>query len=146
MRVCRYLRVSRGDQNPQLQADETQRLIESRGWDLVDTFIDHGVSGGRERRPDLDRMMTGARKGQFQAIIVWRSDRLFRSLRNMINAIEELSSMNIDFVSVTELFDSTTAQGRLLFHLVSAFGEFERELLRARTVAALDSCRRRGIC
>jgi len=110
----------------------------------VDTFVDHGVSGSREKRPALDRMMAEARKGKFDILLVWRSDRLFRSLRHMVNTLAELDSMGISFVSVTEPFDGTTPQGKLLIHLVSAFSEFERQVLIERTRAGLAAARRRG--
>jgi DNA invertase Pin-like site-specific DNA recombinase len=142
--VARYLRVSRADQNPQLQADESERLIKARGWELTDTFLDHGISGTKDQRPELTRMMASARRGDFKILVVWRSDRLFRSLKHMVAMIEELRALGIDFVSVSEPFDSTTPQGRLLFHLVSAFAEFERGVLVERTKAGLDAARRRG--
>jgi DNA invertase Pin-like site-specific DNA recombinase len=143
-RAVRYLRVSRTDQNPNLQADETGRLIAGRGWELVDTFLDQGFSGSKDRRPDLDRMLAAARRGLFDVLVVWRSDRLFRSLKHMVTALDELAALGIDFVSVTESFDTTTPQGRLLLHLVSAFGEFERNVLIERTKAGLEAARRRG--
>jgi DNA invertase Pin-like site-specific DNA recombinase len=143
-RVARYVRVSRSEQNPDLQLDETARVVAARGWQLVDTYTDHGVSGSRNRRPELDRMLADARRGLFDTLLVWRSDRLFRSLRHMVLTIEELAAMHIDFVSVTEPFDTTTPQGRLLLHMVSAFGKFERQVLVERTKAGLDAARRRG--
>jgi DNA invertase Pin-like site-specific DNA recombinase len=143
-RAARYLRVSRSDQNPALQADETGRLIAGRGWELVDTFLDHGVSGAKDRRPELDRLMEAAKQGAFDVLVVWKSDRLFRSLKHMVVALDELAALGIDFVSVTESFDTTTPQGRLLLHLVSSFAEFERSLLIERTRAGIEAARRRG--
>lgn len=84
-------------------------FVERRGWKLVDTFVDHGVSGSREKRPALDRMMGDAKKGKFDALLVWRSDRLFRSLRHMVNTLAELDVMGISFVSVTS---PSTARAR----------------------------------
>jgi DNA invertase Pin-like site-specific DNA recombinase len=127
-----------------MQADETGELIDRRGWQLVGTFEDHGVSGARDRRPELDRLLDAARRRRFDLLVVWRSDRLFRSLKHMINTLDELSALGIGFVSVSEPFDTTTPQGRLLLHLVSAFAEFERELIRERTRAGLAAARRRG--
>jgi DNA invertase Pin-like site-specific DNA recombinase len=144
VRVARYIRVSRADQNPQLQSDETERLITNRGWDLTATYLDRGISGTKDTRPELMEMMAAARRGEFKVLLVWRSDRLFRSLRHMISTIEDLAALGIDFCSVTEPFDSTTPSGRLLFHLVSAFAEFERVVLVERTRAGLDAARRRG--
>lgn len=145
LRVARYIRVSRSDQNPRLQSDETKELIERRGWHLVDTYEDHGVSGSRDRRPELDRLRSDARRGRFKVLLVWRADRLFRSLRHMVTALDEFAALGIDFVSVTEPFDTTTPQGRLLLHLVSAFGEFERSLIIERTRAGLAAAKRRGV-
>ncbi len=143
-RVARYHRVSRLDQNPQLQEDETQAFLERRSWNLVATFVDHGVSGSREQRPELDRPMSEARRGKFDILLVWRSDRLFRSLRHMVNTLAELDALGVKFVSVTEAFDTTTPQGQLLIHLVSAFSEFERQVIIERTKAGVHAAKRRG--
>ena len=145
VKVARYIRVSRSDQNPQLQSDETERLIENRGWELTATYLDHGVSGSKDTRPELSKMLTAARRGEFKVLLVWRCDRLFRSLRHMISTIEELAALGVDFCSCSEPIDSTTPQGRLLFHIVSAFAEFERGVLIERTRAGLDAARRRGV-
>ena len=144
LRIARYLRVSKLDQDPQLQDDESAQFAAARGWTVVDTYLDHGVSGARERRPELDRMMKDARKRRFDAIVVWRSDRLFRSLRHMIATIEELSSLGVGFISVREPFDTTTPSGKLMLHLVSAFAEFEKSVLVERVKAGLAVARRRG--
>jgi DNA invertase Pin-like site-specific DNA recombinase len=143
-RVARYIRVSTRDQRPELQSDETQRLIDARGWRLVDTYLDQGISGSKTTRPELTRMLNDARKGRFDVLLAWKSDRLFRSLRHMVITLEELAAIGVDFVSVTEPFDSTTPQGRLLMHIVSAMGEFERDLIRERTMAGLAAAKRRG--
>ncbi len=143
-RVVRYLRVSRTEQDVALQDDETAQLVKRRGWSLVETYIDHGVSGARESRPALDRLRADARKGHFDAVITWRADRLFRSLRAMVNTLDEWNALGVGFVSATEIFDSTTPQGRLLMHVTSAFAEFERSLIAERTKAGIAAARRRG--
>jgi DNA invertase Pin-like site-specific DNA recombinase len=145
VRVARYLRVSRDDQDPRLQADETAQLIAHRRWNLYETFLDHGVSGSKDRRPALDRLMADARRGKFDVLLVWRADRLFRSLRHMVVALDELAALGIDFVSVTESFDTTSPQGRLLLTLVSAFSEFEKCVLIERTRAGIAAARRAGV-
>ncbi len=145
LRVGRYLRVSRAEQREDLQTDETEQLITRRGWQLAQTYTDHGVSGTRERRPQLDRLLADARRGKFDVVLVWRSDRLFRSLRHMVNTLAELDALNVAFVSVTEVFDTTTPQGRLLLHLVSAFSEFERQTIVERVRAGIAAARRRGV-
>lgn len=145
LRAACYIRVSRADQRPALQSDETTELVSRRGWDLVDTFVDEGMSGAASRRPGLDRMIAAARRREFDVLVVWRSDRLFRSLHHMVNVLAELAALGVEFASVTEPFDTTTPQGRLLMHMVSAFAEFERGVLIERTRAGLAAARRRGI-
>jgi DNA invertase Pin-like site-specific DNA recombinase len=128
-----------------MQADDTLRVIECRdGWTLVETYLDQGVSGSKDRRPQLDRMLADARRGKFDILLVWRSDRLFRSLRHMVVALDELMALGVKFVSVQEPFDMTTPQGLLLVQLVSSVAEFERAILIERTKAGLDAARRRG--
>lgn len=144
LRAARYVRVSRLDQNPRLQEDETATFIERRGWQLTDTFVDHGVSGSRERRPELDRLLLDARKRRFDVLVVFRADRLFRSLKHMVVTLDELAALGINFASVNEPFDTTTPSGRLLLHLVSAMAEFEKAILVERTRAGVAAARRRG--
>ena len=139
-----YVRVSRSDQNPQLQEDELREYTARRGWDLTAIYRDHGVSGSKDRRPELDRMMADARKRRFDALLVWRTDRLFRSLKHLVNTLGELDALGIAFVSVTEPFDTTVPSGKLLLHLVAAMGEFERALVVERTRAGLAAAVRRG--
>ncbi len=84
LRAARYLRVSKADQDPALQDDETAELIAKRGWKLMDTYTDHGISGRRERRPELDRLLRDVRRRRIDVVVVWKADRLFRSLKAMV--------------------------------------------------------------
>jgi DNA invertase Pin-like site-specific DNA recombinase len=143
-RVARYLRVSRHDQDTALQADETAVFIKNRGWKLADTYKDHGISGAKDRRPELDRLLADARKRKFDVLIVYKADRLFRSLRHMVLTLDELSALGIAFVSTTEPFDTSTPSGKLLLHIVSAMAEFERSLLIERVKSGVAAARRRG--
>lgn len=145
LRAARYLRVSRRDQDPRLQDDETKEFITRRGWKLTDTYTDQGVSGAKDRRPELDRLLGDARRKRFDVLLVWRSDRMFRSLKNMVNTLDDLTSLGIAFTSVTEPFDTTCPSGKLLMHIVSAMGEFERSILIERTRAGVAAARRRGV-
>lgn len=145
LRVARYLRVSKVDQDPRLQDDETAEFIEGRGWDLTGTYIDHGVSGAKDRRPELDHLLEDARRRRkFDAVVVWKSDRLFRSLRHMVLTLDDLSSYGVGFISVTEPFDTTCPSGKLLLHMVAAMSEFERSILIERVRAGVAAARRRG--
>jgi len=142
--AVRYQRVSRLDQDPQLQGDETGEFISRRGWELSGTYLDHGVSGSKDRRPELDRLLVDAKRRRFDVLVVWRSDRMFRSVKHMVVLLDELAALGIAFVSVTEPFDTTCPSGKLLLHLVAAMAEFERSILIERTRAGVAAARRRG--
>ncbi|MBX3218993.1 MAG: recombinase family protein [Labilithrix sp.] len=145
LRAARYLRVSRTDQDPRLQDDETKDFITRRGWVLGDTYVDHGVSGARDRRPELDRLLGDARRRRYDVLVVWRSDRMFRSIKNMVVTLDELDAIGVAFASVKESFDLTCPSGRLLMHVVSAMAEFERCILQERVRAGVAAARRRGV-
>ena len=144
LRVARYLRVSRHDQDTALQADETSTFIKNRRWRLIETYKDHGVSGAKDRRPALDQLLADARKRKWDALIVYKADRLFRSLRHMVLTLDEFAALGIVFVSTTEPFDTSTPSGKLLLHIVSAMAEFERGLLIERVKSGVAAARRRG--
>jgi DNA invertase Pin-like site-specific DNA recombinase len=144
LRVARYLRVSRHDQDTALQADETATFVKNRRWKLTDTYKDHGISGSKDRRPELDRLLNDARKRKFDALVVYKADRFFRSLRHMVLTLDEFASLGISFISTTEPFDTSTPSGKLLLHIVSAMAEFERGLLIQRVKSGVAAARRRG--
>lgn len=144
MRVARYIRVSREDQRPGLQFDETAEFIRRRGWELADTFHDQGISGSKARRPELDRLLDACRRRKVDAVVVYKADRLFRSLGHMVATLDEFAALGVEFISVTEAFDTTTPSGKLLLRLVASLSEFERDLLVERTKAGLAAARRRG--
>ncbi len=143
-RAALYTRVSTQDQSTALQHDEATRTIAARGWELTSTFEDVGVSGAKGRRPGLDAILAAASKRRFDVLVVWRADRLFRSVHHMVTTLADLSALGVDFVSCTEPFDTSTPTGRLLFHLCAAFAQFERDVIIERTVAGIAAARRRG--
>jgi len=143
-RAACYLRVSRSDQSSTLQADETSELVQRRGWQLHRVFRDDGLSGATDKRPAFRELLAAARRRDFDVLVVYRSDRLFRSLRELLNTMNELGELGVGFVSVREPFDTTTSSGRLLLAMCGAFGEFEREVLRERTRSGLEATKRRG--
>lgn len=144
-RAAIYARVSRSDQSIALQLDEASALVKGRGWELADTFHDEGISGTKPSRPALDRMLADARRRRFDVLVVWRSDRLFRSLSEMIRTLEELRAWGVDFVSVREPFDTRSPTGKLLLHIVAAMAEFERAIIIERSMAGQAAARRRGV-
>lgn len=143
-RAALYMRVSTTEQNTGLQLDEARRLVEARGWSLVLMFEDVGISGSKDRRPGLDALLAAARRRKFDVLVVWRADRLFRSVHHMVATLAELSALGIDFVSCTESFDTSTPAGKLLFHIIAAFAQFERDVIIERTVAGMAAAKRRG--
>jgi len=130
-----YARVSTLEQNAELQHDA---LSAAGCWRV---FTDH-VSGAKESRPELDRVLEQLRDGD--VLVVWRLDRLGRSLRHLIDTVTVLAERGVAFRSVTESIDTTSSGGRLIFHVFGALAQFERELVRERTLAGLQAARARG--
>jgi len=130
-----YIRVSRDKQTTALQEDAIQKVECKR------VFIDT-MSGVRDDRPEFLRMLDTARPGD--VIVVWRLDRLGRSLRHLIETVTQMSERGIEFRSIKEQIDTTTPTGKLLFHIVGAMAEFERDIIRERTLAGLEAARARG--
>jgi len=142
-RAAVYARVSTLDQEPENQLRELRAYVAARGWTAVE-FTDRGVSGAKESRPALDRLMAEARRRKVDAVLVWSLDRFGRSLVHVVAAIHELHERGVAFVSLHEGLDLTTAAGRLQFHLVTAFAEFERARIAERVKAGLALARARG--
>jgi DNA invertase Pin-like site-specific DNA recombinase len=115
----------------------------ARGWTGVE-FIDKGVSGGKDRRPALDKMVTDAKRRRFDVVVCWRLDRLGRSLKHLISLLDDLQALGVAFVSLAEGIDATTPDGKLQMHILGAIAEFERGRLRERVLAGLARARRAG--
>lgn len=130
-----YARVSTGEQKLDLQLD----ALEDADCDRI--YEEH-TSGAAKNRPELEKCMDSLREGD--TLVVWRLDRFGRSLKDLVAKMEELEEKGVDFVSLTEGIDTTTAQGRLTFHIFGALAEFERELAHERTMAGLRAARERG--
>jgi len=111
---------------------------------VTDEYIDVGISGAKERRPALDRLMIDAKRRRFDVVVVYRYDRFARSLRHLVNALEEFRALGIQFVSIHEGVDTSTPNGRLIFGIFASIAEFERELIRDRVRAGLRNARAKG--
>jgi len=140
-----YARVSTSDQHARSQLLELKSFCHARGWEVVAECVDEGVSGTRERRPQLDKLMRWARARKLDVVLVSRYDRFARSLRHLVTALEEFNALGVDFVSVHEGTDTSTPTGKLLFNLVASMAEFERELIRERVKAGLIAARAAGV-
>jgi len=147
VRAALYARCSTHDkgQDPELQLVPLREYCQRRGYTIASEYVDNGVSGSKDRRPQLDRLMDAARKRQIDVVLVWKLDRFGRSLKQLVTALDELSSIGIGFVSYQDNIDLTTAQGRLMFHIIGAMAEFERELIKERVKAGLENARRKGV-
>ena len=145
MRVALYGRVSTMHaQNPEVQLAELREHAARRGWNVVGEYIDR-ISGARERRPALDRLWADCRKRKVDAVLVYRYDRFARSLRQLVNALEEFRALGIDFISLHEGVDTSTPNGRLVFGIFGSIAEFERELIRGRVISGLAAAVARGV-
>jgi DNA invertase Pin-like site-specific DNA recombinase len=146
MKVALYARVSTANgQHPEMQMNELREFVARRGWKIVGEYIDQGISGARERRPQLDRLWLDCRKRRVDAVLVFRYDRFARSLRQLVNALEEFRALGIDFISLHEGVDTSTPNGRLVFGIFASIAEFERDLIRSRVRSGLAAARARGM-
>jgi hypothetical protein len=112
MKAAIYARVSTLDQEPENQLAELRRYVEARGWTLTE-YVDRGVSGAKDRRPALDRVVADAKRRRFDVLVCWRLDRLGRSLKHLITLLDELQTLGVSFVSLAEGIDATTPAGKL---------------------------------
>jgi len=141
--VALYARVSTLDQNCEVQLEDLRRYANQR-FTLYHEYIDVGVSGAQRHRAQLDELKRDARKRLFDVVLVWKFDRFARSLKHLIESLDEFSSLGIDFVSYTEGVDTTTPSGQLLFHIVRAVAQFERDLIAERVRAGLAHAKAMG--
>ena len=144
--VVLYARVSKGNgsQDPENQLRDLRKLAELKGWSVVREYIDR-ISGSRQSRPEFDRMMKALTKGHIdaQALLVWKIDRLGRSVRHLHNIIAELKESDVAFVSWSDNIDLTTPTGELIFGVLASVAQFELSLIRERTQIGRASCRER---
>ena len=146
MRCAIYARVSTSNhgQDVGMQIAELREYCQRRGFEIAGEFVDAGISGSKERRPQLDAMLALCRKRQFDAVLVYRYDRFARSLRQLVNALAEFDALGIAFISLHEGIDTATPNGRLVFGIFASIAEFERELIRDRVRSGLALAKSRG--
>jgi DNA invertase Pin-like site-specific DNA recombinase len=126
-----------------MQLREIREFCSRRGWQVTQEYVDR-ASGSKDSRPALDRLLIAGRKRLLDAVVVYRYDRFARSLRQLVNALEEFRSLGIDFISLHEGVDTSTPNGRLVFGIFASIAEFERELIRDRVRSGLASARAKG--
>jgi DNA invertase Pin-like site-specific DNA recombinase len=143
MRIALYARVSTADQHPEAQLAPLRAWAATRGAEVAE-FVDRGVSGRKDRRPALDRLLASLRHGEVDAIAVVKLDRLARSVRHLTMLAAEFEALEVDLIALDQGIDTSSAAGRLLFHILGSIGEFEADLISDRTRAGLAAARARG--
>ena len=144
MKVALYTRVSTNDQSVEMQTSDLKRYCDQRGFEVYKEYSDQGVSGTKDKRPALDELMADAKKRKFDAVLCWRFDRIARSTKHLITALEEFRHMGIDFVSYQENIDTSSPLGKAMFTIVSAIAELERNILLERVRAGLKRAKENG--
>jgi DNA invertase Pin-like site-specific DNA recombinase len=145
-RVAIYARVSTVNhgQDVSMQTRELRQFAEARGWNVAGEYIDAGVSGAKDSRPELNRLMADAHKRRFDVVCVWRFDRFARSVSHLLRALETFKALGIDFVSYSEQMDTSTPAGKMVFTVLGAVAELERSLIVERVRAGLRNARAKG--
>jgi len=143
-RIAIYARVSTDRQSTESQLNALREYAGKRAWAISKEYIDEGYTGSNTKRPAFNAMMADARKRKFDVLLVYKLDRLSRSLKDLITTLDDLKSMGIDFISYDNGLDTTTPTGRLIFNVVGAVAEFEKDIIRERVRAGLENAKRKG--
>jgi DNA invertase Pin-like site-specific DNA recombinase len=146
MRAALYARVSTNNhgQDVTMQTRELREYVIRRGWELAGEYVDLGISGSKEKRPELDRLLADAHLRHFDAVVVWKFDRFARSVSHLLRALETFKSLGVEFVSLSEQVDTSTPMGKMVFTVVGAVAELERSLIAERVRAGLRNARAKG--
>jgi DNA invertase Pin-like site-specific DNA recombinase len=145
-RAALYLRVSTGEQTTANQAEALKAVAAHRGWSIVETYEDAGISGGkgRDKRPGLDAALKDASRGRYDVLCAWSVDRLGRSLADLVNGLQELHAAKVDLFLHQQALDTTTPAGKAMFGMMGVFAEFERSMIVARVNAGLARAKIQG--
>jgi DNA invertase Pin-like site-specific DNA recombinase len=127
-----------------MQTRELREYAERRGWTVAGEYVDIGISGTKETRPELDRLMADAHRRRFDAVVVWKFDRFARSVSHLLRALETFRAQGIEFVSFSEQLDTSTPAGKMVFTVLGAVAELERGLIVERVKAGLRNARAKG--
>ena len=142
-RAALYLRVSTVDQHPETQVHDLRQLAQQRGYEIVREYTDR-ITGTKAKRPALDELLADARRGQFDVVVVWASDRLARSVRHFLELLDEFNRLGVEFVSFREQLDTGGPLGRAVVVIIGAIAELERNLIIERVRAGMRRARLEG--
>jgi DNA invertase Pin-like site-specific DNA recombinase len=146
MRAAIYGRVSTSNhgQDVTMQTRELREYCERRGWQIAGEYVDIGISGAKDKRPELDRLMADAHRRKFDVVAVWKFDRFARSVSHLLRALDTFKTLGVEFVSLSESLDTATPAGRMVFTVLGAVAELERSLIAERVRAGLRNARAKG--
>ena len=146
MKAAIYARISTSNhgQDIGMQTRELRQFCEARGWQIAGEYLDEGISGTKDSRPELNRLMADAHKRHFDVVAVWRFDRFARSVSHLLRALETFNALGIAVVSLSEQMDTTTPAGKMVFTVLGAVAELERSLIVERVRAGLRNARAKG--
>jgi len=139
-KIALYTRVSTDEQKTDLQLMDLKEYVRRRGYEIYN-FYEDIISGATKERKALDQLMDDAKKRKFDIVLVWKFDRFARSLKMLVDSLALFQELGIDFISYKENIDTTTSMGRLIFHINSAYAEFEREIIKDRVIAGIKAKR-----
>ncbi len=145
-RVATYARVStkNNGQDPETQLLALREYAQARKLEVFSEYTDIGISGSKDSRPALNRLMADARKRRFDTVLVARFDRFARSTRHLVLALEEFNALGVDFISLSESVDTSTPMGKMVYTVIAAVAELERSLIRERVVMGLQRAKAQG--
>ena len=143
MKVALYARVSTNDQTAETQLLELRQYVAARGWNAIE-YVDHGVSGPKDRRPAFDQLVADVRRHRVKGVVCWRLDRLGRNLRHLVLLLDEWQSRGVAFVTLGEGIDTSTPAGRLVAGVLASIAEFERARIQERIHAGLKRAKAQG--
>jgi DNA invertase Pin-like site-specific DNA recombinase len=145
-RVALYARCStlNNGQDPQMQTRELREFCRNRDWNIVREYVDHGISGAKDSRPELNQLMSDGHRRRFDVVVVWKFDRFARSVSHLLRALETFRILGIEFVSLSEQVDTSTPTGKMVFTVLGAVAELERSLIGERVKAGLRNAKAKG--
>lgn len=144
-RAALYARVSTHyGQDPEMQLRELREYCQRRGWQIAGEYVDTGISGAKDSRPELNRLMADAQRRRFDLVAVWKFDRFARSVSHLLRALETFNSLGVGFLSLSENIDTSTPAGKMIFTVLGAVAELERSLIAERVRAGLRHARAKG--
>jgi len=142
--VVLYARTSMADQNTETQLMALRDYCNRMGYQITSEYVDNGFSGKDDKRPQFERLLGDVRANRVDCVLVYKLDRIGRSLKHLLNLFEEFKSKEVEFISLTQNINTNTPEGKMFWQMLGVFAEYERELIVARTLSGLQRARRQG--